>query len=225
MIHKRVRLPARANVACLQWIFTVSLSGVRSHTSLQPRCWRRSCWEQKLLSPALTPAELDTSFCWGSVKASAMAIKTAGMHSAKSKGSPEWQTRALLLPTLSSRMCWLVTAHGGVTSYCIPVSSLWQASDKITNPWNTESKTQSVRDSVVLLGWCEIWYPCKNDTAKSRGEGRPWHSSRVVAAWVPRPPQQCMGTAVCHTPGQAVTQPLAPPGLGTEQGAWGHFLA
>lgn len=41
---------------------------------------------------------------------------------------------------------------------------------------------------------------------------------------MPHPPQQCGGTAECHTPGQAVTQPLATPGLGTEQGAWGHLL-
>lgn len=56
------------------------------------------------------------------------------------------------------------------------------------------------------------------------GKADPGTAAGVVAARVPRPPQHCMSTAVCHTPGQAVTQPLAPPGLGTEQGAWDHFL-
>lgn len=107
MIHKRVRHPARANIACLQWILTV-FPDLDEIPQLPPApllraeiAGSRICWEQKLLSPALAPAELDSSFCWESVKANAMAVKTAGMHSSSPRPLLSDRSECCSLPILS----------------------------------------------------------------------------------------------------------------------------
>lgn len=226
MIHKRVRHPARANIACLQWILTV-FPDLDEIPQLPPApllraeiAGSRICWEQKLLSPALAPAELDSSFCWESVKANAMAVKTAGMHSSSPRPLLSDRSECCSLPTLSPG--WVgsslhVVVSRATLSWC-PHSDMHQTKYQTHEIQSAKKKKKkSVRDSAVLSGRCEIWYPYKNTLQKAEGKAGP---GTAAGWWQPEchilPSTAWVQLSVTHQ--DRLWQPLAPPGLGTEQG-------